>query len=50
MKSWFLICSTDGDRINYEATIQADSEPDFWTCYDIAAAHGCEFFTIEAAE
>ena len=50
MKKWLLTCSKDGDRINHETTMQADTEPDFWTCYDIAAAHGCEFFTIEEDE
>ena len=23
------------------------AEPDFWTCYDLAAANNCEFFTVE---
>lgn len=50
MKTWELICSVDATNIDYVTTIKADQEPDFWTCYNIAAAHGCEFFTIQETD
>ena len=46
MKIFFLVCSSDGIGIDYETQIQAEREPDFWTCYEIATAHGCDFFYI----
>lgn len=47
MKNWRLAASRDGERIDFETIIESDTEPDFWTCYDLAAANNCEFFTVE---
>lgn len=47
MKKWELTASTDGNMIDYSEIIESETEPDFWTCYNIASAHGCEFFTVE---
>lgn len=46
MKKWELTASTDGDMIDYSEILEAETEPDFWTCYEIAAAHGCPYFSI----
>ena len=47
MKKWQLTASTDGNMIDYSEIIESETEPGFWTCYNIASAHGCEFFTVE---
>lgn len=46
MKKWLLTCSVDANLIDYETIIKSDAEPDFWTCYEIAAAHGCDYFNV----
>lgn len=46
MNKWLLTCSVDAIGIDYETIIESDTEPDFWTCYEIANAHGCEWFYI----
>lgn len=50
MKKWILTASRDGNLIDYETIIEAEAEPDFWTCYDLASAAGCPFFTIDQME
>lgn len=47
MHTYILQASIDGVSIDYLETIRADAEPDFWSLYNIAAAHGCDFWTIE---
>lgn len=47
MKKWELTASIDGVNIDYSEILKSEVEPDFWTCYDIASAHGCKFFTVE---
>lgn len=47
MRKWELVCSRDGIGIDYTETIEQNEEPGFWMCYEIAAKHGCEFFTCE---
>lgn len=47
MSKWRLICSTDGNMVDYEEIIESNEEPGFWECYEIAQAHGCEHFTID---
>lgn len=49
MKKWYLTASTDGNMIDFETIIESDTEPDFWTCYDLAASHECEFFSVTEA-
>lgn len=46
MKKWILTASTDGNMIDFETVIESDTEPDFWTCYNLAALHECEFFNV----
>lgn len=50
MKKWLLTCSVDAINIDFETIIKANTEPDFWTCYDIATAHGCEWFYVTETE
>ena len=49
MKKWILTCSIDGIGIDFETVITSETEPGFWTCYEIAENHGCVFFTITEA-
>lgn len=46
MKKWILTCSADAINIDFETDIESDTEPDYWACYDIATAHGCDYFTV----
>lgn len=46
MKTWELTASIDGVNIDFSTLIDSETEPDFWTCYDIATAHGCTYFCI----
>lgn len=43
---WLLDCSIDASMIDYSEVLESDLEPDFWTCYDIANEHRCEFWTL----
>lgn len=47
MKKYILTCSVDGIDIDYETEIHAEREPDFWTCYEIAATHGCDLWALQ---
>lgn len=47
MKKWILTASRDAVNIDFETVIESENEPDFWTCYNLATAHDCEFFTIQ---
>lgn len=46
MNKWILECSTDGITVDFSLEIYSKNEPDFWTCYDLAATNFCQFFTI----
>ena len=46
MRKWILMCSTDADLVDYDEVIESEDEPGFWDCYEIAAAHGCPYFSI----
>ena len=46
MKKWYLVCSVDAVNIDFATVIESPSEPDFWTCQDIASAHNCEFWSL----
>ena len=46
MKNWILTASRDGINIDFETIIESDTEPGFWACYELAAAHNCDFFSI----
>ena len=47
MKTWILTASIDGIGIDYEEIIESENEPDFWTLYNKAAEHNCDFFTVD---
>jgi hypothetical protein len=49
MKKWLLVCSQDATIIHYQTIIESETEPDFWTCYELATAHDCEYFMIGEA-
>lgn len=49
-KRWRLTASRDGNEIDFETVLESETEPDFWTCYDLAAAHGCDFFDVEEVQ
>jgi len=49
-KKWILTASIDGINVDYEEIIESETEPDFWTQYEIAEKHGCEFFHVEELE
>ena len=46
MNTYVLECSATGIFVDYATELHADTEPDFWTCYEIAQKHGCDYFTI----
>lgn len=50
MKAWYLECSKDADMIDFETVIYSEEEPDFLTCYNLAEAHDCPWFTISEEE
>lgn len=49
MKKWIFTASTDGNMIDFETAIESDTEPDFWTCYNLATEHECSFFNVMEA-
>ena len=49
MKKWIFTASQDATTLDFETILESDTEPDFWTCYDLAASHGCEFFSVTEA-
>lgn len=50
MKRWLLTGSVDGVEVTFDRIIYQDTEPDFWQCYDMAAARGCPFFYLDEME
>ena len=46
MRKWLFTASRDGINVDFETVLESDHEPDFWTCYDIADAHGCPYFNV----
>lgn len=47
---YHVTLSRDGCDIDAEITLEADTEPDFWDLYDLAAAHGCDFWSCYPLE
>ena len=47
MLTYIFQASVDGVNIDYEETIQAATEPDFWSLEEIAESHCCAFWTCE---
>ena len=43
---WLIECSTDGDMVDYAEIIEAEEEPGFWECQEIAEEHGCELWCL----
>ena len=50
MAKWLLTASVDAVDIDYTTIIESDGEPDFWTCYHISQAAGCEWWTVDAVD
>lgn len=46
MKKYILIISKNAIDIFKEITIQAEKEPDFWRCYNLAQKYNCDFFCL----
>lgn len=47
MKEWLLTCSIDAVDVDYETVIESETEPDWWTCENIAREHGCGWWALE---
>ena len=47
---WLLTASKDGINVDFETIIASETEPDFWTCYEIADAHDCTLWSVEQIE
>lgn len=47
MNKYILTMSRDAISIFKEITIEADQEPDFWSCYDLAQKNGCDYFSLD---
>lgn len=50
MKKWILTASRDRINVDFEKIIEADTEPGFWECYELADAAGCAFFSVDELE
>jgi len=51
MSNWKLVCSKDADNVDYECTVESETEPDYLWCCEIAQKHGCKnFYTYEIQE
>lgn len=46
-KLYFLSASVDAVNIDFECLMYSDGEPGFWDCNDLAADHGCDFWSID---
>ena len=46
MNKYILTMSRDAISIFKEITIEADREPDFWRCYNLAQKYKCDYFYI----
>ena len=47
MKHYNLICSKDEINVDFEMVIESETEPDYWTCYNIAEKHNCPYFYLD---
>lgn len=47
IKKWLLTASVDAISIDFETVLFSETEPDFWTCENIATANNCEWWTLE---
>ena len=47
MRAFYLECSIEAIDVDYSEVIYSESEPDFWTCQNIADAHDCEYWTLD---
>lgn len=47
MRTWEIVCSTDGNMIDHIETVKSDNEPGFWDCQEIAQNNDCEFWYVE---
>lgn len=46
MNKYILTISRDAINIFKEITTEAEREPDFWHCYDLAQKNKCDYFYI----
>lgn len=46
MKQWYFTASRDAIEIDFETILESDTEPGFWDCYNLAALHDCDYFTV----
>lgn len=47
MATYAFTASKTDENVDFYTTITAADEPGFWECYELAASHGCEFWTCE---
>ena len=47
MNKYILTMSRDAIRIFKEIIIQAEREPDFWYCYNLAQKNKCDYFSLD---
>lgn len=47
MKKWYIQFSKDAIDVDYETTIESETEPGFWEVQAIADEHECEFWCME---
>lgn len=50
MKKWEIVCSIDGDLVDYSEIVESETEPEFWEQFEIAEKHDCEWFTCNELE
>lgn len=49
-RAYHLQASKDGSNVDFEDTFISSEVPGFWECYERAAEHGCDFFTVFSDE
>lgn len=47
MNKYILTMSRDAISIFKEITIEAEQEPDFWQCYELAQENECNYFSLD---
>ena len=47
MNKYILTLSRDAINIFKEITIEAELEPDFWQCYELAQDNECDYFSLD---
>jgi hypothetical protein len=47
MKKYILTMSQDAIYIFKEIIIEAEQEPTFWQCYELAQKYECDYFSLD---